>query len=105
MSNESFKLFLAKIENDTGLRQEIRAAGGEAGMPVEAVVAFAAAKGYDFKVEDVSNELSDAALENVAGGGAQPHMTGGILSHDIAFQKIDGVSAYLSAAGAQILKF
>ena len=92
MSNERFKKFMEKVQSDESLRQELRAAGGDAGMPIEAVVAFAASKGYEFKVEDVSSELSDTALENVAGGGAQPHMTG-------LFLKIDGMNTYLSSAG------
>ena len=112
MSNESFKTFLAKVQHDENLRNELRAAGGEAGMPIDAVVAFAAGKGYEFKVEDISGELTDANLDNVAGGGAQPHMIGlnnaflkieGLNNTFLkldglnnAFLKIDGGSTYLS---------
>jgi predicted ribosomally synthesized peptide with nif11-like leader len=105
MSNESFKKFMEKVQSDQSLKQELRAAGGDAGMPVAAVVAFAAGKGYEFKVEDVSSELSDAALENVAGGGAQPHMIGSTLTQDISVLKIDGLSTYLSSAGNLMFKF
>src|ERR1700690_1825328 len=99
MGNNSFKLFLAKVKNDASLKQELRAASGETTMPVEALVAFAAGKGYEFKVEDVSNELSDASLESIAAGGAQPHMIGSTVSQDISVLKIDGLNAYLSSAG------
>jgi len=97
MSNESFKTFLAKVQKDEGLRSELRAAGGEAGMPVEAVVAFAAGKGYDFKVEDVSSELSDTQLDSVAGGGLTSYK---LESYNLnTFLKIDGQNIYLSSAG------
>jgi predicted ribosomally synthesized peptide with nif11-like leader len=104
MGNNSFKMFLAKIQNDESMKQELRAASGETTMPVEALIAFAAGKGYEFKVEDVSSELSDAALDNVAGGGAQPHMAGSTLVHDISVLKIDGLNAYLSSAGITFQK-
>ena len=77
MSSESFKQFLAKIEQDAGLSQELRTASGEFGMPVEALAAFAAGKGYSFTAEDVSTapstgELSEASLDAVVGGGIPP---------------------------------
>lgn len=68
MSSESFLMFMAKLENDAGLRQELRAAGGEAGMSADAVIAFAARKGCEFTAEDIG-ALSDQQLEAVAGGG------------------------------------
>lgn len=68
MRNEAFETFLAKVQNDESLRNELRAAGGETDMPVEALVAFAASKGYEFKVADISGELTDQPLEAVAGG-------------------------------------
>jgi predicted ribosomally synthesized peptide with nif11-like leader len=68
MSSESFLMFVAKLENDAGLRQELRAAGDEAGMPADAVIAFAARKGYEFTAEDIG-ALSDQQLDAVAGGG------------------------------------
>jgi predicted ribosomally synthesized peptide with nif11-like leader len=67
MSSESLKTFLARLQNDQGLRKELRAAGGDAGMPVEAVIAFAAGKGYEFRIEDIG-ELSDQQLDGVSGG-------------------------------------
>jgi predicted ribosomally synthesized peptide with nif11-like leader len=94
---------MAQVQQDEGLRQELRAAGGKAGMPVDAVVAFAAGKGYQFKVEDVSTELTDANLDHVAGGGAQPQMNT-FLKLD-GMHKIDGLSTYLSSAGKLMYKF
>ena len=107
MSNESFKKFMAKVQNDQGLKQELRAAGGAAGMPVEAVVAFAAGKGYEFKVEDVSSELSDQQLNSVAGGinwgdGSLGSATAGLPS---PYHKVDGLNTYLTSAGNLMLKF
>ena len=98
MTSESFKAFMAKVQKDESLKRELRAAGGAAGMPVEAVAAFAAGKGYQFKVADVSNELSDKQLEAVAGGLFNP--TNGLPQ----YLKIDGVSTYLSSAGTLMLK-
>jgi len=67
MSSESYRMFLAKLENDAGLRQELRAAGFESGMAADAVIGFAAGKGYAFGIEDVG-ELTDRQLDAVAGG-------------------------------------
>jgi predicted ribosomally synthesized peptide with nif11-like leader len=68
MGSGSFKTFLAMVQHDAGLRQELRAAGGNANLSAEALIAFAAAKGYAFELEDVSGELDDKQLEAVAGG-------------------------------------
>jgi predicted ribosomally synthesized peptide with nif11-like leader len=68
MSSETFRMFLAKLENDEGLRKELRAAGGDANIPAEVLIAFAAGKGYAFGLEDVVDELDDRQLEAVAGG-------------------------------------
>jgi predicted ribosomally synthesized peptide with nif11-like leader len=67
MSIEAFKTFLAKVQDDEEFRNQLRAAGGGAGMPAEAVVAFAARKGYAF-TPAVAGELSDQELDAVAGG-------------------------------------
>ena len=75
MSTESFKTFLATVQHDATLRSELRVAGGEAGMSLEAVVAFAAGKGHAFSVEDIedlssiTSELTDDQLAAVAAGG------------------------------------
>ena len=107
MSNESFKKFMEKVQNDQALRQELRAAGGEAGMPVEAVIAFAAGKGYEFKVEEVSSELSDRQLNSVAGGinWGDGSLGGAPVALPGSYLKIEGLSTYLSSAGNLMLKF
>jgi len=98
MSSESFKSFMAKIRNDEGLKNEFRAAGGDAGMPVEAMVALAAGKGYEFKVEDVSGDLTDKQLGSVTGGALYMKLDG-LTDH-----KVPGLSTYLSSAGSLMIK-
>jgi predicted ribosomally synthesized peptide with nif11-like leader len=100
MSSESFKNFLAKVQQDEGLRKELRATSGEAGMPVEALAAFAAGKGYEFKVEDVSSVLTDQQLDSVTGGLFNP--TNGLPSTVV---KIEGLNVYLSSAGTLMWKW
>jgi predicted ribosomally synthesized peptide with nif11-like leader len=68
MSNESFKAFMTKVAADPGLREQLRAAGGEAGLSSQALADFAKGQGYAFTAEDVTGELSDKDLEGVAGG-------------------------------------
>jgi len=107
MSNESFKKFMAKVQTDQGLKQELRAAGGAAGMPAEAVVAFAAGKGYEFKVEEISNELSEQQLDSVAGGinWGDGSLGGAAAGLPGSYHKVDGLSTYLTSAGNLMLKF
>lgn len=68
MSNESFKAFMTKVVEDPGLREQLRAAGGDAGVSAQALADFAKGHGYSFTAEDVTGELSDKDLEGVAGG-------------------------------------
>lgn len=68
MSTDSFKAFAAKVQDDPGLRDEIRAASGEKGIAVDALARLAAGHGYEFTVDEVSDELGEAQLEGVAGG-------------------------------------
>lgn len=68
MSTESFKAFAARLREDPGLQDEVRSASGDEGISVETLAALAEGYGFHFTVEDVSNELSDAQLEGVAGG-------------------------------------
>jgi hypothetical protein len=67
MGDNGMGQFLARIETDAGLREELRAAGFGAGMAVDDVVAFAARKGYKLLADD-GDELADAQLDKVAGG-------------------------------------
>jgi len=68
MSSESFKAFMTKVTADQGLREQLRAAGGEAGLSSQALADFAKGHGYSFTAEDVTGELSEKELEGVAGG-------------------------------------
>ncbi len=109
MSSESFKKFQAQVQRDDRLKQEFRAAAGEGGMGVDKLVAFAAGKGYDFKVEDVSSELSDEQLESVAGGGdpAASQFYKMASDHKMPideFLKIEGSRAFLSPLGTSMGK-
>ena len=72
MSSDAFNGFKARVQSDAGLQQELRDRGSDTGMSVDALVAFAATKGYAFKVEDVSGELSEHDLSAVAGGTVPP---------------------------------
>jgi len=80
MSMESFRQFIDKVHSDTALRQELSKASSPFGMPVEALVAFGAAKGFAFSADDASGpvpgnpegELSEASLDAVSGGGGPP---------------------------------
>lgn len=107
MSSESFKKFQAQVQQDDTLKQEFRAASGEGGMPVDKLVAFAASKGYDFEVEDVSSELSDEQLESVAGGGGlafpKVEYTPNMPSNE--FLKVEGSRVFLSPLGTPLPKF
>lgn len=112
MNSGTFKEFMAKVKEDAGLRQELKAAGAEAGMPVEAVAALAARHGYRFSAEDVTSELSDRQLEAVAGGLARS------LGRETTPTKMTNMSPpsplmykdlvanlYLSSAGSLMMKW
>ena len=60
MSEEQLKAFLAKVQTDTSLQQQLNAAGVDAAR----CVAIAKAAGFSIR-----SELSDEELEDVAGGG------------------------------------
>ncbi len=74
MSTENLNSFRLALANDKSLQAGLRAASGESdatAVPVEVVLRFAAAKGYDITAADLESmqeELSDEALERVAGG-------------------------------------
>jgi len=109
MSSDSFKKFQSQVQQDESLKQEFRAAAGDGGMAVEKLVDFAAGKGYDFKVEDVSGELSDQQLESVAGGGDPAasqfyKMTSDHKMPINEFLKIEGSRAFLSPLGTSMGK-
>ncbi len=70
MSLESFEAFVQKLQHDESLQKELREQLGDPaqGMSAEGLRRFAAAKGYDFSVDQIKGELSDKQLDTVAGG-------------------------------------
>ena len=65
MSEEQLKAFIAKVQADTSLHEQLKAEGAD-------VVAIAIAAGFAITTEDLKEQrqnLSDDELEGVAGGG------------------------------------
>ena len=64
MSEEQLKAFIAKVQADTSLQEQLKAEGAD-------VVAIAKAAGFSITAEDLNTQgknLSDAELEVAAGG-------------------------------------
>ena len=64
MSEEQLKAFIAKVQGDTSLQEQLKAEGAD-------VVAIAKAAGFTITTEDLNTHrqnLTDDELENVAGG-------------------------------------
>ena len=68
MSSESFKKFLDHVRQDENLSTQLTALSQDGAVPVETLLEIGASQGYEFTVEDVSDELSDEQLAMVAGG-------------------------------------
>ena len=65
MSQEQFKAFTAKVQEDSSLQEQLKAEGAD-------VIAIAKAAGFTIKQQDLhaaASELSDEDLEAAAGGG------------------------------------
>ena len=65
MSEEQLKAFIAKVQADTSLQEQLKAEGAD-------VVAIAKAAGFAITTEDLNShrqDVSDEELESVAGGG------------------------------------
>ena len=72
MSEEQLKAFIAKVQADSSLQEQLKAEGAD-------VVAIAKAAGFSITTEDLnirSKELSDNELEGVAGGNETAYCTG-----------------------------
>ena len=68
MSEEQLKAFIAKVQGDTSLQEQLKAEGAD-------VVAIAKAAGFTITTEDLNSHrqnLSDDELEGVAGGEGRP---------------------------------
>lgn len=68
MSSRSLEEFMARLEDDEVLRQELQAMGSQSRDPVADIVAFAVSKGYDIAPGDIAAELPERELDAVAGG-------------------------------------
>ncbi len=68
MSEEQLKAFIAKVQADTSLQEQLKAEGADP-------VAIAKAAGFAITKEDLNSHggqtLSDDELEGVAGGGCK----------------------------------
>jgi predicted ribosomally synthesized peptide with nif11-like leader len=100
MSKQALGAFMAKVEEDESLREELKAlARDDRGAPVEAIADLARSKGFDFTVEDVSaasrSELSEEELASVSGGAS-----GFSLNFNKITQKV-----YPDLNGSLFLKF
>jgi len=86
MSQADFKEFITKVNTDETLRSALQDrfdTGTE--IPAEDLIAFAGQKGYSFSVDEAEEELTDEALEGVAGGASY-----------LKIQGIEGESTSLS---------
>ena len=68
MKNRVFNDFMQILAKDTAMREQLRAAGSANGIELGKLAEFAAAKGYPFKAEDITSELSEGQLDKVSGG-------------------------------------
>ena len=81
MSEEQLKAFIAKVQADPSLQEQLKAEGAD-------VVAIAKAAGFSITTEDlnshrqgVSEDISDDELEGAAGGGdCSPGSCGCVVS-------------------------
>jgi len=67
MSLSGLKAFLAQVDADESLRRDLARSGPD-GVPLEALALIAAARGFQVDLAGLKDELSDAALDAVAGG-------------------------------------
>ncbi|MRH77659.1 Nif11-like leader peptide family natural product precursor [Spiribacter sp. C176] len=70
MSKESFNAFMAQVTDDANLQAKLAAAtqNASAADATKAVIAIASEVGHEITTDDLT-ELSDEALDQVAGGG------------------------------------
>lgn len=70
MSQDAFSEFASKLNTDESLRAAMAERFGDlrGDIPAEELMTFASDQGYRFSVEEVEEELSEEALEGIAGG-------------------------------------
>ena len=71
MSKEQLKAFLEKVKGDLNLQERLKAAKSQ-----DEVVTIAKEHGHEFETEHI-NQLSEAELDGVAGGGGTNPKYGG----------------------------
>jgi predicted ribosomally synthesized peptide with nif11-like leader len=69
MSQADFQKFIQSVQSDEALQAALadKLKGGQS-IPADDLIALADQHGYSFTVDEAQDELSDAALEGVAGG-------------------------------------
>lgn len=98
MTIESFQAFMARLAEDQSLRDELRSRG-PSGLTFEELAAAATERGFSFTAADVTGsadgELSEDALEKVAGGSGGFSFDFGPQNFKFAVQKVlDSSNAY-----------
>lgn len=69
MSQADFQKFMNSVQSDEAVRAALaERAGGGGSIPADELISLAGDHGYSFTVEEAQTELSDSALEGVAGG-------------------------------------
>ena len=77
MSEEQLKAFIAKVQEDSSLQEQLKAASD-----ADAVVAIAKEAGFSISADGLKNaqsEISDEELESVAGGVDATQIVTGIV--------------------------
>ncbi len=78
MPEEQVLALLAKLKEDAGLQEKLKAAGD-----ADAVIAIANAEGFAISAQELQNfqrEISDEELESVVGGGCSTALSKALMA-------------------------
>lgn len=89
MKSRVFNDFMQILAKDTAMREQLRLAGSANGIELGKLADFAASKGFPFKVEEVTDELSDGQLDKVTGGGTVSIVMPGTAFEFMTAYKLD----------------